>query len=208
MRAWAPLRIRIFTSLEQVVQGGFAISDMVDLIDHLIVYCRHGFSGEACRRLDRLSRLWLAHGRANEEGERGRKEWRLALEDIAAPEAFGEVSALLRSSRTWTSVTPYLMPWHAKRNFGVVEQITRETERRDIFPGLTNVTVPDQNALSKRAIKFHRIRSRRGLSQPDTLGCFVTLTFAEPVMGPLALGFACHYGLGLFAAVDECIHVR
>ena len=173
------------------------------LIDHLIVYCRHGFSGEARRRLDRLSRLWLAHGRADEEGERGRKEWRLALEDIAAPEAFGQVSALLRCSRTWTSVTPYLMPWHAKRNFGVVEQITRETERRGIFPGLTNVTVPDQNALSKRAIKFHRIRSRRGLSQPDTLGCFVTLTFAEPVMGPLALGFASHYGLGLFAAVDK-----
>ena len=87
------------------------------------------------------------------------------------------------------------MPWHAKRNFGVVEQITRETERRGIFPGLTNVTVLDQNALSKRAIKFHRIRSRRGLPQPDTLGCFVTLTFAEPVMGPLALdaitGLAC-----------------
>ncbi len=176
------------------------------LIDHLIVYCRHGFSGEARRRLDRLSRLWLARGRPNEVGERGRKEWRLALEDIAAPAAFGEVSALLRFSRTWTSITPYQTPWYAKRNFGVVEQITRETERRGIFPGLTNVTVPDQNALSKRAIKFHRIRSRRGLSQPDTLGCFVSLTFAEPVMGPLALGFACHYGLGLFAAVDERIH--
>ena len=169
------------------------------LIDHLIVYCRRGFTGEARRRLDRLTRLWTERGRADDNGERGRKEWRLALEGIATPEAFGQVSALLQSSRTWTSVTPYLMPWHAKRNFGVVEQITREIERRGIFPALTNVTVPHQNALPKRAIKFHRIRSRRGLTQPDTLGRFVTLTFSEPVNGPLALGFGCHYGLGLFA---------
>jgi CRISPR-associated protein Csb2 len=172
------------------------------LIDHLIVYCRHGFSGEARRRLDRLTRLWLAHGRADKEGDRGRKEWRLALEDIASPGAFGGVSALLRPSRTRTSVTPYLMPWHAKRSFGVVEQITREIERRGNFPAVANVTIPDQIALSKRAAKFRRVRSRHGLSQPDTLGCFATLTFAEPVVGPLALGFACHYGLGLFAAAD------
>lgn len=178
-------------------------ADHDGLIDHLIVYCRNGFSKEARRRLDRLNRLWFAHGRTDDEGERGRKEWRLALEDIAAPEAFGQVSTLLRSSRAWKSVTPYLMPWHAKRNFGVVEQITREIERRGIFPALSDVTVPDQSTLSKRPIKFHRIRSRRGLVQPDRLGCFLTLTFTGPVVGPLALGFACHYGLGLFAAVDE-----
>ena len=178
-------------------------ADHDGLIDHLIVYCRNGFSREARRRLDRLNRLWLARGRTDDEGERGRKEWRLALEDIAAPQAFGQASTLLRSSRAWKSVTPYLMPWHAKRNFGVVEQITREIERRGIFPALTDVTVPDQSTLSKRPIKFHRIRSRRGLVQPDSLGCFLTLTFTGPVVGPLALGFACHYGLGLFAAVDE-----
>ena len=29
---------------------------------------------------------------------------------------------------------------------------------------------------------------------------------AEPLVGPLALGFACHYGLGLFAAADDDKH--
>ena len=173
------------------------------LIDHLIVYCRRGFSREARLRLDRLNRLWLAHGRADEEGTRGRKERRVALEDIAAPKAFGEVSALMRCSRTWTGVTPYLMPWYAKRNFGIVEQLTREIDRRGVFPALSKVSVSERNALSKRAIDFRRIRSRRGLSQPDKLGCFVTLSFAEPIRGPLALGYACHYGLGLFAAVGD-----
>jgi CRISPR-associated protein Csb2 len=175
-------------------------ADGDNLIDHLIVYCRRGFSAEARRRLDRLTALWLAHGRANEEGERGRKEWRLALEDIAAPESFGKVSALLRPSRRWTSVTPYLMPWHAKPDFGVVAQIRREIERRAIPSHLTKEPVLD---LTKRAVAFHRTRSRPGLSQPDRLGAFVSLTFAEEVTGPLALGFACHYGLGLFAVPPE-----
>ena len=48
------------------------------------------------QRLDRLNRLWLAHGRAKDDGERGRKEWRLALEDIASPEDFAPASPLLR----------------------------------------------------------------------------------------------------------------
>ena len=177
------------------------------LIDHLIVFCRHGFSREARIRLDRLSKLWVAHGRVDEEGIRGRKEWRLALEDIAAAEAFAQVSTLVRPSWAWTSVTPYLTPWHRKNNFGVVEQISREIERRGISPALTSVNVLERNSSSKRAIKFHRIRSRRGLAQPDTLGSFLRLNFAEPVLGPLALGFACHYGLGMFAAVGEAQHV-
>jgi len=49
----------------------------------------------------------------------------------------------------------------------------------------------------------HRFRNKRGLKQPDTHGRFWRLTFPHPVAGPLALGFACHYGLGVFAAKDE-----
>jgi CRISPR-associated protein Csb2 len=173
------------------------------LIDHLIVYCRNGFSSEARRRLDRLSTLWLAHGHPDDEAERGRREWRLALEDIATSESFASASALLRSSRNWTSITPYLMPWHAKRNFSIVEQLRREIERRLTFPPLVTVDIPDQTALPKRAIKFHRFRSRRGLSQPDTLGAFLCLRFSEALSGPLVLGFGCHYGLGLFTSGED-----
>jgi len=50
----------------------------------------------------------------------------------------------------------------------------------------------------RHPIHFHRFRSKRGLTQPDTHGSFWRLTFAEPVAGSLALGFACHFGLGLF----------
>jgi len=49
-----------------------------------------------------------------------------------------------------------------------------------------------------RPIDYHRFRSKRGLTQPDSHGSFWQITFAEPVAGPLLLGFGCHFGLGLF----------
>jgi CRISPR-associated protein Csb2 len=54
-----------------------------------------------------------------------------------------------------------------------------------------------------RPLHFHRFRRKRGLVQPDTLGRVLELRFARPVRGPLALGFACHFGLGLFAPASE-----
>lgn len=48
-------------------------------------------------------------------------------------------------------------------------------------------------------IRFHCFRNRYELDQLDYRpGGSWRLTFAEPVSGPLALGFACHFGLGLF----------
>jgi len=49
-----------------------------------------------------------------------------------------------------------------------------------------------------KPIHFHRFRTKRGLTQPDTHVSFWRLTFDKPVPGPLALGFGCHYGLGIF----------
>lgn len=53
------------------------------------------------------------------------------------------------------------------------------------------------------SLHFHRFRRKRGLMQPDTLGRLIELRFAQPVRGPVALGFACDFGLGLFASVAE-----
>jgi CRISPR-associated protein Csb2 len=55
----------------------------------------------------------------------------------------------------------------------------------------------------RNTIAFHRLRSRRGLVQPDCTGTALRLTFPEPVSGPIALGFGSHFGLGLFRAVDK-----
>jgi CRISPR-associated protein Csb2 len=95
------------------------------------------------------------------------------------------------------------MPWYEKKGFGWAEQIARELEER----GLPRLVEPPRecrsipiNGRERRPIHFHRFRSRRGLRQPDTLGRFLQLTFERPPenQGPLAFGFGCHFGLGLF----------
>lgn len=192
------------------------------LIDHLVVSCRHGFSQEARRRLDRLTHLWLAHGRADAEGERGRKEWRVALEDIATLESFAS-SPLLGAARVWVSATPCLRPRfdrHPPSSFdALVEtyrvQIIGEWQRR--FPGrpvpqVEPITDPDrqtrfaaplgQGGQRRSPLDFVRTRAGRGGQQPDAAGGFFRLIFAQPESGPIALGWGAHFGLGLFRRED------
>jgi CRISPR-associated protein Csb2 len=192
------------------------------LIDHLVVYCRRGFSTRAKQRLDRLTKLWIEHGRADEDGERGRKEWRLALENIAAPEAFHDVSGLLRPARSWRSATPLLKSrFDKERPHGfeaLVEsyrgQIIKEWVRR--FPGAPPPEIEpqaDARNASRFAVQaggrplsplaFTRTRRSRGGPQPDTAGGSFRLSFAQSRPGPIALGWGAHFGLGLFVAETE-----
>lgn len=160
-------------------------------LDRVLVFVPDGMSDAEQRALVKVQRLW----------ERGGTEWRLVFEGRGAPDV---AAKLTRPSTTWESVTPYLHPWHVKKRFGVEDQIRRECRERGI-PEPVAVEAFDEVDVSKgrmrRPIHFRRFRSRRCLSQPDRLGSFRRLTFPEPLAGPLALGFGCHYGLGLFRPV-------
>lgn len=157
-------------------------------IDRVLVYVPDGMSDAEQRALATVQRLW----------ERGGTEWRLVLEGIGTHDVG---AALTRSSTVWESVTPYLHPWHIKKRFGIEDQIRRECRERGIpepFSIETFDEVDVGRGRGRRPIHFHRFRSRRGLTQPDRAGRFHRLVFREPVAGLLALGFGCHYGLGLF----------
>lgn len=126
-------------------------------------------------------------------------EWRLFLE-ASGDTTIGD--QLTRRSRCWRSLTPYLHPWHAKKRFGIEDQLRRECEARGL-PSPTTVerlpTIKVGNR-SRRPVNFHRLREKQGLRQPDKIGSFWQLEFPEAIEGPLALGFACHFGLGLFTS--------
>jgi len=138
--------------------------------------------------LAKLHRIWGRDG----------GEWRLVLENVGGTEAGG---ILMQKGAAWQSITPYLHPWHIKKRFTVEDQIRRECRERRLPEPVAVEAFAEvhigQNR-KRRPIHFGRFRSRRGLSQPDRLGSFWRLTFPEPVDGPLALGFGCHFGLGLF----------
>lgn len=157
-------------------------------LDRILVYVPDGMGDAEQRALTKVQRLW----------ESGGTEWRLVLEGGGRPDV---AANLTRSSTIWESVTPYLHPWHVKKRLSIEDQIRRECRERGIPEPLAVQTFDEMNigrGRKRRPIHFHRFRSRRGLTQPDRVGSFQRLTFPEPIAGPLALGFGCHYGLGLF----------
>lgn len=155
-------------------------------IERLVLHVPRGMDNDQQQLAEQLGRLW------NRDGI----EWRLHFEGAGT----SAISPLLKRSAHWRSITPYLHPWYCKKGLGVEQQLRRECRLRGL-PELVSAerlpTVP-VGSRSCRPTEFHRTRSRRGLQQPDENGSFWRLTFAEPVGGPVAFGFGCHFGLGLF----------
>ena len=161
-------------------------------IDHLLLHVPADMGQTERRVVEKLQRIWSRDG----------GEWRLVLESIGDAGVGGQLTV---QAAEWQSVTPYLHPWHVKKGFSIEDQIRRECRERGLpepiaLERLEQVRIGRQ---LRRPIHFHRFRSKRSLSQPDRHGSFWRLTFAAPIQGPLALGFACHFGLGLFEAVSN-----
>lgn len=166
-------------------------------IDRLLLHVPMGLGTQERRVLEKLNRIWSRDG----------NEWRLVLEgvgdrDVGLP--------LLQSAKEWCSVTPYLHPWHQKKNLTVADQIRRECRERGLpepvsIEPMDAITVADR---ARRTIDFRRFRSKRDLRQPDRHGSAWHLVFEQELSGPLALGFGCHFGLGLFAPTGEGANAR
>jgi len=88
---------------------------------------------------------------------------------------------------------------------GPVAQLLLSCRRRGLPDVVEVEPVPEYNRSGRsfRWIEFKRYR--RGGSKPVIGKSFgFKVTFKEPVMGPLALGYGCHYGLGLLRLDDSC----
>lgn len=161
-------------------------------IERILVHADAGLGTTALSALSRLRRLWLDEG----------AEWRVLLEEFGDTDTFAD-HPYLTPARVWRSVTPYLHPWYRKKGFQHEEQLVRECRQRGWpEPDARRRDSVEVRGRELRPVHFHRFRSRRGLRQPDTRGSFWELRFPTPVVGPVALGFGCHYGLGVFRAVD------
>ncbi len=187
----------------------------------------------ALDRLTRLwLRTGTSEDSADRDGG-GRREWRLALEGFGTCDEFAQASALFRRARTWQSVTPFLSTGHLKRTrdarqvrhmleqgqpvdgtladaTGYPREVRRLLQRRGILAGplaeqLEIEILPhiEVHGAPRRPLQFHRFRSRGREAATDAHGTLLRLRFPDEVRGPLALGYGCHFGLGLFAACEE-----
>jgi CRISPR-associated protein Csb2 len=192
-------------------------------IDHLVVYSRIGFSDAARQALDRLTLLYVENGRSKPpsdggdgeaEADRGRKEWRVALDQLGRLEDVPG-SRLLDPARVWESATPYLKTRHDDvRTFDFEARVESYAkaflhEWRLRRPGETEPRIEpirqqgqDRFGVGQRErspLHFARTRPRGlGGPQPDAMGASLRLTFEGEVSGPLAFGKHAHLGMGLF----------
>ena len=174
-------------------------------IDHVTVFIAGGMNRAIRSRLERITRIWTASQAHKENASAVRTgEWSLALEGFGFPANFDGGSRLLGSSRRWCSITPFLASGYLKKA-GYPGEIVRLLRRRGIdtqgvtVGELAEITVADA---PRRALNFHRFRSRGRERQRDSSGALLQIEFPVAVRGPLALGYASHFGLGIFGTVD------
>ena len=171
-------------------------------IDHIVVYIVGGMDRDIRSRLNRITRLWLGSRRSRPrlDDDPGVDEWRLALEGFGHREDFEGGSRILVSSRRWRSVTPFLAPGHLKKA-GYAGEVRRLLRRRGVGTEDVAVDVIDEidvGGTPRRALNFHRFRSRGHERRNDSAGALLEVEFPKEVRGPLALGYGSHFGLGMF----------
>ena len=169
--------------------------------------------------------------------DHGRREWRLALEGFGSCDDFAESSALLGRARVWCSATPFLPTAHLKRTSdagrarrmleegqivagplaeatGYPREVRRLAQRRGLAAPTQAARIQvdllpwvEVRGSRWRPIQFRRYRSRGQEAMTDTRSALLRIRFAGPISGPVALGYGCHFGLGLFAAphTDEAV---
>lgn len=205
-------------------------------IDHITIFAAGRFSRDDVSALDRLRSLSFgkegeAVGEGGESGKR-RTTHRLLLIglDSEKPSNVGQ----FRPSLVLESATPYIAFRHLKKNgrkrdsreFIPPEAIPefmvhvfREDwdQRIDLKhqpkPVKIEYVQNPHDSSEKgglgwryRNLQFRRGRDRRGddgYSRP--FGAF-RLTFSESVRGPICLGYASHFGMGMFRAVETEYH--
>ncbi len=177
--------------------------DLDGRLDHILVHAAMGLGGAAQRAIRSIERTWTKGGVG---------ELRLAmvacgdwavLRRLPAPLETGctELLGPAGGARVWRSARPFVPPRYMKRRGTntLENQVKAELAARGLPLASVALLPSDDDTRGMR----HAVRVRRppASAPPVDLGFALVLTFEEPVAGPIALGYASHFGLGLFGAV-------
>ena len=173
-------------------------------IDHLIIHAKMGLREAAQEAIRTLRRTWRK-GSADELqlavaecGDLG------SLRMLPAP-LYHQIRRLLgpaERARVWESATPFVPPRFIKRTGRntLLGQINAELGSRGLPAVETFEFLPDLT----RKLRHHvRRRNHGGVPPLCDIGYGLRITLSEAIDGPLTLGYAAHFGLGMFHAVDD-----
>ena len=178
-------------------------------LDHLTIVAAEGFGGRELQALDRFAGL---HGPSG-------TDLRLLLTGVCSLSEAQRIP-LLAPARVWRSLTPFISTRHFKERGTKRDLCTRdelpeavlleELTRQGFAPplrvdplarcelGRPLGTSRSTAARSLSWLEFRRQRVSGGWRRGTHPGAGFRLEFSEPVAGPLAFGYGCHFGLGLF----------
>lgn len=170
-------------------------------LDHVLIHTPMGLGADAQRAVRGLRRTWTGgigdlHLALAGQGEI------TDLYRLPSPLSDG-IAAVLgppTGASVWRSITPLVLPRYPKRRGkNTIEgQVLAELASRGLPPASVEVLPSDEE--TRRFRHYVRIRQYPAPQAPVDVGFAVRLTFGEPIQGPVALGYASHFGLGLFAA--------
>ncbi len=164
-----------------------------DHLDHILIWAPGGLSDSSQDVLRAVRKTYM-------KGGVGELDVRFA--GSGSRDEFKKVPALrhvLGEARIWQSLTPFVPPRHQKRHGrNTLEgQIAEELSSRG-FPAPERIEILPEESVGFR----HFVRTRSAHARPpQDLGYAIRLTFPGLVAGPLVVGYAAHYGLGLFSPV-------
>ena len=188
-------------------------------ITQVTVYSSTGFSSNDQKALQRLEHVYSGSV----------LDIHLSLLGIGRPEDFGGTDmergrcSLLAKSRTWISRLPFVPTRHpkvtragtAKLDAAGLQIDSPEHELRRLlklggFPVPAMVEQVPCTQLGEKKVFWSNFQSERndssrGIKASSRKTYGFRIHFPEPVQGPLAVGYAAHFGMGSFVADDSGI---
>jgi len=183
-------------------------------IDHIAIYASRGFDEADLEAIGSLRTIFRSGNRP---------EVKLVLTGLGGLELFSSEAgwdscaprqaglSIFAEARRWRSVTPFSLPRFPNRGGGKPPrprdlpegQLIRELKHRGLPEPVSIKRIDGYQVEGRplvRWLEFHTTRYNG--TKGNGLAGF-EIEFAEPVRGPIALGFACHFGLGLFLPVPS-----
>ena len=161
-------------------------------LDHLTVYTPGGLDEAGAAILDGMAALRLD-----------------AVGTFALQPALLDAAAL-GPARVWHSASPYFGPhnaWHGtahrpKPGESAAEQLARDLGWFRAARGseLPAFQIAARGARNPRAQRFNLTQRLAAKCPPHAVRGWFEISFDAPVLGPVALGFGAHFGLGQFRA--------
>lgn len=184
-------------------------------LDHVLIWAPMGLGDAAQQAIRSLKRTWtkggvgdlqvalVGRGKVDQLKNLPEPLQRTTTRLLAAfdPRPGGYENTTI-GARSWTSLTPFVPPRFVKRRGrNTLEgQVLAELQSRGLPAAQKVEVLPDQSVAMRH---FSRVRRRGGNPPPVDVGYALRVTWNQPVPGPIALGYGCHFGLGLFQAEEQ-----